>query len=166
MKRDQLLFSGIWTALVSPFKQNDEIDYPAFSRLLEKQVQGGVRGVVVCGTTGESPTLSEQEKVDLLKFARKSLPSEIRVMGGSGTNSTKASVELSKKMAAEGADSFLVVTPPYNKPSLGGLIKHFEAISKACPQTPICAYHVPGRTGQRLAAAEITALLKSTVWSH
>lgn len=150
---------GVWTAIATPFAENGSIDWDAFEKLLEIQVAGDVHGIVISGTTGESPTLSVQEKISLLRKARAKLPANIRVMAGSGGNNTAQSIELSKLCVDAGADSLLIVTPPYNKPSFAGLQKHYEMISAAV-HVPLCLYHVPGRTGQLLSHTAIANLTK------
>ncbi len=151
-------FSGVWTALVTPFNKDLSLDLKNFEKLLEMQASAKVAGVVVAGTTGESPTLSVQEKMTLIRKARSVLPRTIRVMAGTGGSDTNQSAELSKLAVDSGADSLLVVTPPYNKPTTDGLIKHFEYISRYVPQTPICLYHVPGRTAQFLSVETLAKL--------
>jgi 4-hydroxy-tetrahydrodipicolinate synthase len=148
---------GVWTAIATPFSQDGAIDWPAFEKLLKVQADGGVQGVVISGTTGESPTLSVQEKISLVRKARAQLPAGIRVMAGSGGNNTAQSIELSKLCVDAGADSLLIVTPPYNKPSLAGLRLHYQSIADATP-VDLCLYHVPGRTGQLLTASAMVAL--------
>lgn len=152
-------FQGVWTALVTPFTADGSIDWPAFEKLLAMQEAAGVKGVVLSGTTGEAPTLSVQEKLAMFRKARASLKSSVRVMAGTGGNNTEQSVELSKLAQDAGCDSLLIVTPPYNKPSLAGLKAHFEAISKAVT-IPLCLYHVPSRTGQLLSAEQIVEVCK------
>jgi len=149
--------SGVYTAIVTPFRQ-DRVDFDALDRLLLKQSEAGVDGVVVAGTTGESPTLSDEEKVSLVTHVKKN-HSQLKVMGGSGSNNTAHTLKLSKAMHEAGADSLLVVTPPYNKPSPEGLKAHFQAVSDATP-LPLCLYHVPGRTAQKLSAATLSDLCK------
>jgi len=144
----------VWTAIVTPFTNKGEIDWHAFEQILRHQMQGGVNGIVVAGTTGESPTISDEEKLRMVEYARGVLPKSVRIMAGSGSNCTQKSVELSVAAVARGADSLLVVTPPYNKPTVEGLKAHFRAI-KSSVKVPICLYHVPGRTGQLLSAATI-----------
>ncbi len=151
--------NGVWTAIATPFSDNQSIDWDAFETLLNVQAQGKVSGVVISGTTGESPTLSVQEKISMVRKARAFLPPSIRVMAGSGGNNTAQSIELSKLCVDAGADSLLIVTPPYNKPSLAGLKLHYQMISDAT-SVPLCLYHVPGRTGQTLAPSAIGALTK------
>lgn len=150
----QLSFSGVWTAIATPFTATGELDIKAFERLLQIQAEGKVTGIVVSGTTGESPTLSVQEKISLVRKARVALPQSIRVMAGTGGNDTNQTVELSKLAVDAGADSLLIVTPPYNKPSTAGLLAHFNAVSEAVP-VDLCMYHVPGRTAQLLSAEVI-----------
>ena len=148
---------GVWTALATPFDSSFQIDWKAFDKLLEQQAKGKVTGVVISGTTGESPTLTVQEKLAMVRKARANLPSSVRVMAGSGGNNTEQSVELSRLCVEAGADSLLIVTPPYNKPSIAGLKLHFEAIAHAV-KVPLCLYHVPGRTAQKLTAGQISSL--------
>lgn len=150
-------FSGVWTAIATPFSENGSIDWGFFERHLAQQAQGGVSGIVISGTTGESPALTVQEKISLVRKARASLPPSVRIMAGSGGNNTAQSVELSKLCVDAGADSLLIVTPPYNKPSLAGLKLHFQMISDAVT-VPLCLYHVPGRTGQSLTASSLSSL--------
>lgn len=147
---------GVYTAIVTPFTKTGEIDFDSFAKLLEKQVDAKVDGVVIAGTTGESPTLTNEEKLSLLKFTKEKA-THLKVMGGSGNNNTAQSVALSQQMFESGADSLLVVTPPYNKPSPEGLKKHFEAVAEATP-LPICLYHVPGRTAQKLSSQVLASL--------
>jgi len=150
-------FNGVWTAIATPFLENGSIDWPAFEKHLAQQAAGGVSGIVISGTTGESPTLTVQEKISLVRKARALLPGTIRIMAGSGGNNTAQSVELSKLCVDAGADSLLIVTPPYNKPSIAGLKLHFQTIADAVT-VPLVLYHVPGRTGQSLAASTIASI--------
>jgi 4-hydroxy-tetrahydrodipicolinate synthase len=147
----------VYTAIITPFKNDGSVDFEAFEKLLALQIEGQVTGVVVSGTTGEAPTLSDQEKLDLIRVARRVLPKQMHVMAGTGSNDTASNIRLSLQAREAGADSLLIVTPPYNKPSLQGLTKHFAAIAEATA-LPVCLYHVPGRTGQLLSASSIAAL--------
>lgn len=151
--------AGVYTAIVTPFDRDGNLDWDSYEKLLQHQIDGRVDGVVISGTTGESPTLTVQEKLALIRKARAFLPETIKVMAGTGSNNTQASIELSKLAVDAGADSLLVVTPPYNKPSLAGLKLHFQSIADAVNH-PICLYHVPGRTGQKLSADELVELCK------
>ncbi len=150
-------FSGVWTAIATPFADGGAIDWSAFEKHLAHQAKGGVSGVVISGTTGEAPTLTVQEKISLVRKARALLPANIRVMAGSGGNSTAQSIELSKLCVEAGADSLLIVTPPYNKPNLAGLKLHYQMIADSV-SVPLCLYHVPGRTAQSLSSQAISTL--------
>ena len=150
---------GIYTALATPFLADGEIDWKGFEALLQRQLDGRVDGVVLSGTTGESPTLSVGEKLSLVRKARALVENRIKIMAGTGGNCTNQSVELSRLAIDAGADSLLIVTPPYSKPSLAGLALHYEAIARAT-NAPLCLYHVPSRTGQLLTAAQIVELTK------
>lgn len=148
---------GIWTAIVCPFNEDGSIDYESFGKLLKRQQEAEVTGVVINGTTGESPTLTDEEKLSLISYARKALPKEVAVMAGTGSNCTRSTSEASRHAEEAGADALLIVTPPYNKPSPAGLLAHFEEICKHTT-LPVCVYHVPGRTGQFLKAEDLAAL--------
>jgi 4-hydroxy-tetrahydrodipicolinate synthase len=150
-------FRGVWTAIATPFLEDGSIDWKSWETLLAKQNDAQVTGVVVSGTTGEAPTLSVQEKISLVRKARAVLDRSIRVMAGSGGNNTEQSIELSKLCLDGGADSLLIVTPPYNKPSPAGLKLHFSKIAEAT-RAPICLYHVPGRTAQSLSVETMAML--------
>ncbi len=157
MSRNPDDFHGVWTALVTPFRADLQIDWEAFEKLLKQQEEGGVHGLVISGTTGENPTLTVQEKLSLIRKARAILGPGVRLMAGTGDSNTQQSVELSRLAQDAGADSLLVVTPPYNKPSTAGLILHYKMIAQAV-KVPICLYHVPGRTGQMLTVDQIATV--------
>jgi 4-hydroxy-tetrahydrodipicolinate synthase len=152
-------FDGVWTAIVTPFTAEAAVDWTAFDRLMERQASAGVTGVVVTGTTGESPTLSVQESLSLYRRAKANFGNKIKIMAGVGSNNTAQTVELARLAAESGVDALLVVTPPYNKPTLAGLMGHYRAIAEAQPK-PICLYHVPGRTAQSLSPEALTELAK------
>lgn len=152
-------FRGVWTALITPFRSDGEIDWAAFEHLLDLQQQGQVDGIVISGTTGEAPTLTVQEKLSLIRKARAQLGHKIRIMAGTGDNNTSHTVELSKLAQDAGADSLLVVTPPYNKPSLNGLKIHYQTIAAAV-KIPICIYHVPSRTAHHLSVESLAEICK------
>ena len=148
------LFQGCATALVTPFRDGT-LDRPAFLRLLHRQIEGCVDALVVAGTTGESPTLTDSEKKWLFKTAVEvtaAAPRSIPVIAGTGSNNTRRAVELSRMAEDCGVDGLLVVTPYYNKASEAGLIAHYEAIAAATP-LPLIAYHVPSRTGCKMSPA-------------
>ena len=150
------LFCGCATALVTPF-HHGELDYEAFIRLLRAQILAGVDALVVAGTTGESPTLTDREKARLFTAAVREA-SALRpaspppVIAGTGSNNTSRAVELSRMAEACGCQGLLVVTPYYNKSSEAGLVAHYEAIAEAV-DLPLILYHVPSRTGCRLTPA-------------
>jgi 4-hydroxy-tetrahydrodipicolinate synthase len=149
---------GIWTALITPFTSKNEIDLVAFRRILRNQKEAGVAGVVPCGTTGESPTLSLDEKKLLITTALEELKgSSVEVMAGSGTNDTRESIEFSRWVSEQGVRGILVVTPYYNKPSQAGLISHYQRIADSV-HCEVVLYNVPGRTGVSLSAESIAQL--------
>lgn len=137
---------GSWVALVTPFKENLEIDFAAVEKLVAMHLDAGTDGILICGTTGEAVTLSFAEKAELMKRVRSLTGEKVPLMFGSGGNDTKASVELTAKAQELGADAVLVVTPYYNKPPQSGLIEHFKAVA-ASTSLPVVLYNVPGRTG-------------------
>ncbi len=146
---------GVHTALVTPFDANGELDLAAFGALVDRQVQGGVQGLVVAGTTGESPTLDEDERDALLDLALQRAGGTVVTMGV-GTNVTRSTVANCVRAKARGAHTGLLVLPYYNKPTPDGLRAHVRA---ACETgLPIVVYHVPGRTGQRLSAELLAEL--------
>ena len=149
-------FSGVFTALITPFKAG-EIDWVSLKRVLRAQLDGGINGIVVNGTTGESPTLTNQERQKLFTFVRSEVAGQIPLMMGTGTNSTVDTVNATKEAAALGADAALVVVPYYNKPPQRGLFQHFEKVA-ACSELPIVLYNVPGRTITRLEVQTIAEL--------
>ena len=139
------LFTGVCTALITPFK-NGEIDYPSLKRLIEFQIEQGVDALLINGTTGESATLSECEKRELISFAVHEVGGRVPLIAGTGSNSTKKAIHLSQFACDVGADAILVVTPYYNKASNEGLIEHYEAITNEV-DVPLVLYNVPSRTG-------------------
>lgn len=146
-------------ALITPFKMDESIDYDALARLVEYQVKNGTDYLVVCGTTAETPTLTEQEKEDVTRFVVQCAAGRIPIVLGLGGNNTKAVVEKLQTTDFTGIDALLSVTPYYNKPSQEGLYQHYAAISKASP-LPIVLYNVPGRTGVNMLADTTLRLAK------
>ena len=153
MKSD---FSGVFTALITPFK-NGEIDFPSLSKLLKLQMDGKVNGLVVNGTTAESPTLTTDEIKKLYQFTRQETGGTIPIVLGTGSNSTAATVLATQAAADLGADGALVVVPYYNNPSQRGLFQHFQKVAE-CSKLPILLYNVPGRTITKLEISTITEL--------
>ncbi|MBI2373436.1 MAG: 4-hydroxy-tetrahydrodipicolinate synthase [Deltaproteobacteria bacterium] len=153
-------FRGAMTALVTPFTDDDTIDERALERLLDFQLSGGIEGVVLSGTTGESPTLTTVERTRLLEVARARVGTRVPLILGTGTNSTRATIEETKAAKAAGADAVLVVCPYYNKPNQEGLYQHFMAIRDAA-DLPIIAYNVPSRTVTDLMPDTIARLVRA-----
>ena len=145
------VFTGSCPALVTPFDQNNIINYDAFGRLIDAQIEAGVDAVCVCGTTGESATMSIREHIAAVEFCVKRVDHRVKVIAGAGSNDTSAAVYLSQHAQDSGADALLHVTPYYNKASQTGLIKHYEYIADRV-ELPIILYNVPGRTGVSFTA--------------
>lgn len=139
------LFTGACTALVTPFL-DDRVNYPMLEQLLRRQIDAGIRAVVICGTTGEAPTLSDDEKLELFRRAKSFVGSDCLIIAGSGSNCTSHAAELSLDAEKAGADALLLVSPYYNKATPEGLVAHYMTIAHTV-SIPIIAYNVPGRTG-------------------
>lgn len=139
------IFTGAGTALVTPFDDNG-IDFAAFETLIEYQIEGGIDALVVCGTTGESSTMTKEEDLSAIEFVVKQVAGRVPVIAGTGSNNTVTAIETSMEAADLGVDGLLMVTPYYNKCTDVGLIKHYHAIADAV-STPIVVYNIPGRTG-------------------
>jgi hypothetical protein len=145
-----MLFRGVAPALVTPFTSDDDIDEAAFRRLIDAQIEGGVSALVVLGTTGENPTITEDERRRIVDAALDAADGRVPVIVGTGTNNTDESVAFSKAAVDAGADGLLVVGPYYNKPSQAGFAAHVETIAAAA-EAPIILYNVPGRTSFNIA---------------
>src|SRR5438874_2029456 len=143
---------GCATALVTPFKSDDSIDEDRMRALVDRQINGGIRLLVPCGTTGESATMTEDEDTRVIGLTIEVARGRARVIAGAGSNSTSSAVEYSRRARDLGADAVLQVAPWYNKPTQEGLYAHFRAIAEAVPETPIMLYNVPGRTSSNIAA--------------
>jgi 4-hydroxy-tetrahydrodipicolinate synthase len=152
-------FKGVFTALVTPFLPDGSIDFKAYERLLDDQLHAGVQGVVPCGTTGESPVLTSDEKRQLIEIAVRKCAGRALVVAGTGSNDTLKAIHDSKRASEAGADALLVVTPYYNKPSQAGLEAHFRAVADEC-SSPVILYNVPGRTGVSIAPDTVAKLAK------
>lgn len=153
------MFHGCFTALVTPFDPDGAIDWPAFDRLIERQIGAGVHGLVACGTTAESVTLSGEEwRAVALRTIQKAR-GRVPVVVGSGTNDTRESIARTHFAKAEGADAAMIVCPYYNKPTQSGLIAHVEAIADAV-EIPLILYNVPSRTVADLAPASVAVLAR------
>jgi len=150
------MFEGVFTAIVTPFTPDGALDDSAFRALLEAQIEGGVDGVVPVGTTGESPTLNFEEHHQVIERAIEVCRGRVKVIAGTGGNSTEEALELTRHAKDCGADGTLQVTPYYNKPSQQGLIRHFTAIADI--GLPVVLYNIPGRTGIPIAVDTIAEL--------
>ena len=143
---------GCATALVTPFLSDGSIDEARMRTLVERQINGGVRLLVPCGTTGESATMTEEEDARVIGLTVEVARGRAKVIAGAGSNATASAIEYSKRARDLGADAVLQVAPWYNKPTQEGLYAHFRAIAEAIPETPIMIYNVPGRTSSNIAA--------------
>ena len=139
------IFTGCGTAIATPFTE-DGINYEEFGKLIENQIENSVDAIIVCGTTGESATMSEEEKKEVIKYSINKINKRTKVIIGTGCNNTKKAIEMSKFAEEAGADALLVVTPYYNKATQAGLVAHYKAIAESV-NIPIIMYSVPSRTG-------------------
>src|SRR6266566_6198771 len=151
---------GCATALVTPFKGDGAIDEDRMRALVDRQIKGGVRLLVPCGTTGESATMTEAEDQRVIALTIEVARGRAHVIAGTGSNSTAAAIEYSQRARAAGADAVLQVAPWYNKPTQEGLYAHFRAIAEAIPETPVMLYNVPGRTSSNIAAPTVLRLAR------
>ncbi len=152
------VFTGAATAIVTPFK-NNKIDYDSFGKLIELQISGGIDAIVVCGTTGECATLTDEEHRESIKFAVEKTAGRVPVIAGTGSNDTDYMIKLSREAEDIGADALLLVTPYYNKASQKGLVKSFLSVADAV-KLPIILYNVPSRTGVNIAVSTYKELAK------
>jgi 4-hydroxy-tetrahydrodipicolinate synthase len=153
---DKKLLQGAHTALITPMKDGS-VSYTDLECLVNAQLSSGISGVVPCGTTGESPTLSEHEHLQVIKSTVEVVDKKIPVIAGTGANSTLEALELTKKADSAGADAFLLVAPYYNKPSQDGLFAHFSALAE-CTEKPIVLYSIPSRCGIEISTSTIVKL--------
>lgn len=140
------IFTGAGCAIITPFTAEGAVDYPALDRLLDFQIDNGTDAIIICGTTGESSTLSEAEHSDVIAHTVKYVNHRVPVIAGTGSNDTQTAIMLSKQAEDDGADAVLVVTPYYNKATQNGLKMHFKLIAEAI-HVPVILYNVPSRTG-------------------
>lgn len=150
-------FTGCGTALVTPFRRDGSLDEPAVSRLARRQIEAGIHFLVPCGTTGECPTLTQEEQVRVVELVVAQANGRVPVLAGAGGYNTEEVIHAARQMRAAGADGILSVTPYYNKPTPEGLFQHYSAISDAV-QIPIVVYNVPGRTGCNVDPATLVRL--------
>lgn len=152
------IFKGCGTAIATPFTE-DGVNFEEFGKLLEDQIEAGVDAIIVCGTTGESATMSKKEKKETIKFAIDKIAKRTKVVIGTGSNNTKSAIEMSKYAEESGADALLVVTPYYNKTTQKGLVAHFKAIAESV-SLPIIMYSVASRTGVNITPETCLELSK------
>ena len=153
------LFGKLLTAMVTPFKENGEVDYELAIKLSNYLFENGSDGIVLCGTTGESPTLSWSEQHDLFIAVKSSLDPRCKIIVGTGSNCTTEAIEATKKAYEFGADGALIVVPYYNKPPQEGLYNHFSSIANAAKDLPLMLYNIPGRTGCNLLPNTVNKLI-------
>jgi 4-hydroxy-tetrahydrodipicolinate synthase len=152
-------FTGVYTAIITPFTETGQIDWESFTRLVELQIAGGVAGIVPCGTTGESPTLSEVEQLEVIKRTVQLVNGRCTVIAGTGSNNTAHAVSLSRHAEELGADAVLVVNPYYNKPTQEGLYRHFKAVADAI-SIPVVVYNIKGRTAVNIETPTLMRLIE------
>ena len=140
------VFTGAGVAIVTPFKENGEVNYEEFAKQIEVQIAGETDAIIVCGTTGEASTLSHEEHLDVIRYCIKVVNGRIPVVAGTGSNCTETAVYLSQEAEKAGADGLLVVTPYYNKATQKGLYEHFKIVADSV-KIPVILYNIPGRTG-------------------
>lgn len=154
------IFKGAGVAIVTPMKENLEINYDKLDEMLEDQIAGGTDAIIICGTTGESATMTEAEHMEAIRFTVERVKHRVPVIAGTGSNSTATAIELSKEAEKDGADGLLLVTPYYNKATQNGLISHFSAVCNEV-KIPAILYNVPSRTGCNIQPATLAQLVKN-----
>ena len=155
------IFKGAGVAIVTPMHEDGSVNYEKLEEILEFQIANSTDAVIICGTTGESSTMTHGEHLKTIKFAVDKVAKRVPVIAGTGSNCTETAIMMSKEAASYGVDALLVVTPYYNKATQKGLIAHYTAIANAVPETPIIMYNVPSRTGCNLQPATVAALVKN-----
>ena len=154
---NQSIFKGIATALITPFTESGEVDYEAYGRIIDWQIESGIDALVSCGTSGEGPTLSDEEHKEVVRFCVERAAGRVPVIAGTGSNDTAYAIELTRYACEVGADAMLVVTPYYNKATQEGLYRSFTAIADASTK-PLILYNVPSRTGCNIQPATYARL--------
>ena len=154
------IFTGAGVAFVTPMKENGDVNYEVLGEMIEEQIAGSTDALIICGTTGESSTLSHEEHLDVIKYAIDKVAKRIPVIAGTGSNCTGTAIYLSQEAEKYGADGLLLVTPYYNKATQKGLIRHFTAVADSV-KTPIILYNVPSRTGCNILPETAVELAKN-----
>ena len=155
------IFKGAGVAIVTPMHEDGKVNYEKLEELLEYQIANSTDAIIICGTTGESSTMTHGEHLQTIKFAIDKVAGRVPVIAGTGSNYTETAIMMSQEAASYGADALLIVTPYYNKATQKGLIRHYTQIAESVPQTPIIMYNVPSRTGCNLQPATVAALVKN-----
>ncbi len=153
------IFTGAAIAIITPMNADGSINYDKLGELIDDQIENGTDAIVICGTTGEASTMTDEEHRDCIKYAVEKTAGRVPVIAGTGSNDTKYAIELSKEAESLGADALLLVTPYYNKTTQKGLIMHFTAIADAV-NIPIILYNIPGRTGVNMEVSTVKELAK------
>jgi len=154
------VFTKAACAIVTPFKEDLSVNYDVFAQLIDFQIENGTDAIIVCGSTGEAATMTEQEHLDVCKFCIDYTKKRVPVIAGSGSNCTETAIHLSEELASYGADGLLVIHPYYNKATQKGLVKHFTMVAEASKGCPVILYNVPGRTGGNIAPETVAQLVK------
>ena len=155
------IFKGAGVAIVTPMHDDGSVNYEKLGELIEFQIANSTDAIIICGTTGESSTMTHGEHLKAIKYTIDKVAKRIPVIAGTGSNCTETATMLSKEAVSYGADALLIVTPYYNKATQKGLIAHYTAIANAVPETPIIMYNVPSRTGCNIQPATVAALVKN-----
>ena len=155
------IFKGTGVAIVTPMHEDGKVNYEKLEEILEDQIANSTDAIVICGTTGESSTLTHGEHLQTIKFTIDKVNKRVPVIAGTGSNCTETAIMMSKEAASYGADALLIVTPYYNKATQKGLIAHYTAIANAVPETPLIMYNVPSRTGCNIQPATAAYLAKN-----
>jgi len=151
-------FGRVITAMVTPFKEDGAVNYAVAEELAAHLAENGSDALVICGTTGESPTLTWEEEYELFQVVQKAVAGKAKVIAGTGSNSTKEAIAATQKAAKIRVDGSLQVVPYYNKPPQEGLYQHFASVAQSCPDLPLILYNIPGRTGQNLQPETVARL--------
>ncbi|BAK17360.1 dihydrodipicolinate synthase/N-acetylneuraminate lyase [Solibacillus silvestris StLB046] len=152
-------FGRIGTAMITPFKKDGTINYPELERIIDHLIENGTDSIIACGTTSENPTMSTEEKIEVVRFTVEKVAGRIPVIAGTGDNETAYSIMMTHKAEENGANGIMLVTPYYNKPNQRGMYAHFKTIAKET-KLPVMLYNVPGRTGANILAETTIAISK------
>lgn len=154
------IFKGAGVAIITPFTENNEVDYEKLGELIEYQIAEGTDSIIICGTTGEASTLTHEEHLECIRYTVEKVAKRVPVIAGTGSNATDTAIYLSQEAQKYGADGLLLVTPYYNKATQKGLIAHFSAVAESV-NIPIILYNVPGRTGCNITPSTVAQLTKN-----